>query len=295
VSSVGFLGLGKMGIHMASRILDAGHKLTVWNRTADKAEALVERGAILAATPAELAAACDIIITILSDDDAVLDVYDGQNGLLSNSVDGKLFVDMSTLRPDTVRELAKRVYAADAGFIDAPVSGTVGPAKDGTLLIMCGGTDKDIETARPILDIFGRRLVHAGQAGNGALMKLVVNLPLAVYWGSLAEALAMGVSGGLDLKLMLETIQDSSAALAVLPLKTPNILGESAPVAFDISNMQKDLRSMLETGGDLGVSMPTTDGVLSAYTAAAASGLGANDAIDIVQFMIEQSNKNKER
>jgi 3-hydroxyisobutyrate dehydrogenase-like beta-hydroxyacid dehydrogenase len=279
---------------MAPRILDAGHELTVWNRTADKAKALVDRGAKLAGTPAEVAASCDIVVSILSNDDVVLDVYEGRDGLLSNSVDGKLFVDMSTLQPGTVRELAQRVYAAGAGFIDAPVSGTVGPAKDGTLLILCGGTDNDIEIARPILDILGRRLVHAGPAGQGALMKLVVNLPLAVYWGSLAEALAMGSSGGLDLKQMLDTIQDSSAALAVLPLKTPNILGESAPVAFDISNMQKDLRSMLETGADLGVSMPTTDGVLSNYSAAAESGLGEHDAVDVVQFMIEQSTKNKE-
>ena len=294
MSSVGFLGLGKMGIHMASRILDAGHELTVWNRSADKAKALVERGASLAGTPAELAASCDIVVSILSNDDVVLDVYEGRDGLLNNSVDGKLFVDMSTLRPGTVRELAQRVYSAGAGFIDAPVSGTVGPAKDGTLLIMCGGTDKDIEIARPIMDILGRQLIHAGPVGQGALMKLVVNLPLAVYWGSLAEALAMGSSGGLDLKQMLDTIQDSSAALAVLPLKAPNILGESAPVAFDISNMQKDLRSMLETGGDLGISMPTTEGVLSTYAAAAESGLGAHDAVDVVQFMIEQSTKNKD-
>jgi 3-hydroxyisobutyrate dehydrogenase len=283
-----------MGIHMASRILDAGHELTVWNRTADKASALIERGANLAATPAELAASCDIVVSMLSNDDVVLEVYEGRDSLLSSSVDGKLFIDMSTLRPDTVHKLAQRIYAAGAGFIDAPVSGTVGPAKDGTLLIVCGGTDKDVETARPILDILGRRLVHVGSAGQGALMKLVVNLPLAVYWGSLAEALAMGSRGGLDLKQMLETIQDSSAALAVLPLKTPNILGESAPVAFDISNMQKDLRSMLETGGELGVSMPTTDGALSNYSAAAESGLAAHDAVDVVQFMIEQSKRHKE-
>jgi 3-hydroxyisobutyrate dehydrogenase-like beta-hydroxyacid dehydrogenase len=274
---------------MAPRLLQAGHKLTVWNRTQAKADMLLRDGATLAVSPAEVAKAADIVISMLSDDAAVLDVYEQPDGLLSTAVDGKLFIDMSTLRPATVRRLAIRVRAEGAGFADAPVSGTVGPAKDGQLFVFCGASEQDFKRAQPILDIFARRIVHAGDVGQGSLLKLVVNLPLAVYWGSLAEAIAMGKQGGLDLQLMLETINDSSAALAVLPLKIPTILGASGPVAFDVKSMQKDLRSMLDTGAEAGVQMRTTEGALAAYSAAAESGLSSSDAVAVVEYLIDSA------
>jgi 3-hydroxyisobutyrate dehydrogenase-like beta-hydroxyacid dehydrogenase len=155
------------------------------------------------------------------------------------------------------------------------------------LLVLCGASDEDFKRAQPILEVFARRIVRAGSVGQGALLKLVVNLPLAVYWGSLAEAIAMGKHGGLALKLMLETIQDSSAALAVLPLKIPSILTSDGPVAFDVSSMQKDLSSMLETGNGLGVPMPVAEAVLGTYSAAAEGGLAAADAVEVVRFLTE--------
>ena len=293
MASVGFLGLGKMGRLMAPRLLQAGHELLVWNRTPQKAETLIKDGATLAATPAAVASASDIVISMLANDDAVLGVYGGSEGLLSNSVDDKLFVDMSTLRPSTVRQLAEQAYALGAGFVDAPVSGSLGPARDGQLFIFCGANEQDMKRAQPILEVFARRIVHAGPVGQGALLKLVVNLPLAVYWGSLAEAVAMGKHGGLGLELMLETIKDSSAALAVLPLKIPTILGSKEPVAFDVSSMQKDLRSMLDTGVDAGVQMRTAEGVLATYSAAAESGLAASDAVSVVEYLIDNASPHK--
>jgi 3-hydroxyisobutyrate dehydrogenase len=287
MASVGFLGLGKMGCSMAPRLLEAGHTLTVWNRTAEKAESLVANGATNAATPADVAAAADIVVSMLANDAVVLNVFEGATGLLSTPVAGKLFIDMSTLRPSTVYRLAERVQAMGASFVDAPVSGTVGPAEQGQLLVLCGADDEDFKRAQPILEIFARRIVHAGSVGHGALLKLVVNLPLAVYWASLAESIAMGKHGGLDLQLMLETIQDSSAALAVLPLKIPKILNSDGPVAFDVASMQKDLLSMLETGTDLGVPMPAAEAVLGTYTAAADGGFAASDAVEVVRFLTE--------
>jgi 3-hydroxyisobutyrate dehydrogenase-like beta-hydroxyacid dehydrogenase len=135
-----------------------------------------------------------------------------------------------------------------------------------------------------------RRIVHAGPVGLGSLLKLVVNLPLAVYWESLAEAACLGTSGGLSLELILETIQDSSAALAVLPLKTPYLLGQAGTVAFDVTGMQKDLNSILQTGLIHNLPMPATSGALSMYDAAVAAGLGDDDAVKIVHYLIEQSN-----
>jgi 3-hydroxyisobutyrate dehydrogenase-like beta-hydroxyacid dehydrogenase len=272
---------------MAPRLLEAGHDLTVWNRTAEKATSVVANGASNATSPADVAAAADIVVSMLADDAAVLDVFEGSGGLLSTAVGGKLFIDMSTLRPATVSRLAESVQTLGASFVDAPVSGTVGPASEGQLLVLCGAGDEDFKRALPILEIFARRIVHAGSVGQGALLKLVVNLPLAVYWASLAEAIAMGKHGGLDQKLMLETIQDSSAALAVLPLKIPSILTSGGPVAFDVSSMQKDLSSMLATGRSLGVPMPTAEAVLGTYSAAAEGGLAAADAVEVVRFLTE--------
>jgi len=272
---------------MAPRLLEAGHDLIAWNRTAEKATSVLANGASHATTPADAAAAADIVVSMLADDAAVLEVFEGPGGLLSVPVEGKLFIDMSTLRPSTVRGLAESVQALGASFVDAPVSGTVGPAREGQLLVLCGASDEDFKRAQPILEVFARRIVRAGSVGQGALLKLVVNLPLAVYWGSLAEAIAMGKHGGLDLELMLETIQDSSAALAVLPLKIPSILTSDGPVAFDVSSMQKDLSSMLETGSGLGVPMPAAEAVLGTYSAAAEGGLAAADAVEVVRFLTE--------
>ena len=286
--SIGFLGLGKMGSVMAPLLIEAGYDLSVWNRNAEKANNLVSLGAKLVSSPAALASTADVVVSMLADDAAVIAVYEGPDGLLSVPVNGKLFIDMSTLRPPTVHYLAKQVQDSGASFVDAPVSGTVAPAKIGKLLVLCGASKEDFERAQPILDIFGRRIVHAGPVGQGPLLKLVVNLPLAVYWGSLAEAIAMGNEGGLDLNLMLDTIQDSSAALAVLGLKIPTILGEPSPVAFDVASMKKDLLSMLDTGENFGVPMPATNGVLETYSATLDDGYGDADAVEIIRYITEK-------
>ena len=286
--SIGFLGLGKMGSVMAPLLIEAGYDLSVWNRNAEQANNLVSLGAKLVSSPAALASTADVVVSMLADDAAVIAVYEGPDGLLSVPVNGKLFIDMSTLRPPTVHYLAKQVQDSGASFVDAPVSGTVAPAKIGKLLVLCGASKEDFERAQPILDIFGRRIVHAGPVGQGTLLKLVVNLPLAVYWGSLAEAIAMGNEGGLDLNLMLDTIQDSSAALAVLGLKIPTILGEPSPVAFDVASMKKDLLSMLDTGENFGVPMPATNGVLETYSATLDDGYGDADAVEIIRYITEK-------
>jgi 3-hydroxyisobutyrate dehydrogenase-like beta-hydroxyacid dehydrogenase len=281
---LGFAGLGKMGAVMAPRFLDAGHTLTVWNRTASKADTLKARGAAVTAQPAGLSAA-EIIVSVLSDDATVTQFYDQ---LLAGNVKGKLLIDMSTIRPETVKQIAARAEAHGASLIDAPVSGTVGPARDGKLLILAGGSDADLARAKPVLDILGRRTIHAGPTGSGALLKLVMNLPLAAYWAALAEAVAMGREGGLALPFMLEAIKDSPVALGALPIKTPAILGEPGTVAFDVASMRKDLLAILETGSHSGVPMPVASAALSTYAAASAGGLEHEDAVAIVRFLAEK-------
>jgi 3-hydroxyisobutyrate dehydrogenase len=294
MEKIGFAGLGKMGAAMAPRFLEAGYPVGVWNRTADKAQPLIGGGAELAESPRRLAAGADVIISMLSDDAAVRHVFEGPEGFLYADVQGKLFIEMSTLRPTTVTALAARARARGAGFVDAPVSGTVAPAKAGKLFALVGGSEGDVSRARPFLDVLSRRVVHAGPTGCGAMLKLVVNLPLALYWVSLAEAMAMGRHGGLAPELMLETIQDSSAALAVLPLKAPSILAEEAEAAFDVSNMQKDMLSMLETASRLGVPMPASAAALAEYSAVCAAGLGSADAVAVVRFVMDRMSRKRQ-
>ncbi len=271
-----------MGTAIAARLLDRGFPLVVWNRSRSRAASLEDRGARLAATPAELVAGSDIVVTMLSDDEAARAVYLGDDGLCSAAAAGRLFIEMSTLRPETVRDLHRKLREHGAAMIDAPVSGTVPPAREGRLLALVGGEENDIRRAEPVLSALTRRVVHAGPAGQGALLKLAVNLPLAVYWQSLAESVAMGETGGLDRKLILETLADSAAALAVLGMKMPAILGESKEIAFDLASMHKDLRLITETAHALGIDADAAVAALGAYGAAVDAGLGADDAVAIV-------------
>jgi len=284
---LGFLGLGKMGAGMAARLLDSDHTVTVWNRTASKTEALEAAGAEVATAPADVAKRSELVISMLHDDQAAYDVYSGTDGLLSVPAEGKLFIDMSTLRPEAARELAERCNEKGAAFIDAPVSGTVGPARTGRLMALVGGTEADLERARPILKALTRRIVHAGPVGSGSLLKLVLNLPLAVYWQSLAEAVALGHSGGLDLEMMLGAVSDSGGALSALSHKISMIVDNSADVAFDIATMEKDARSILAVGTDFGIPMPTTAAALAAYSSAHAAGLGSADAVAIIRYLLD--------
>jgi 3-hydroxyisobutyrate dehydrogenase-like beta-hydroxyacid dehydrogenase len=288
VNRLGFVGLGRMGAAMAPRLLGADRSLVVWNRDPARAAPLVAAGATLASSPAAVSRAAEIVFVMVRDDAAAEAVYEGPEGLLAGEPRGRLFVEMSTLRPATIARLEERARERGATLVDAPVSGTVGPARDGKLLAMVGAGADDLARARPFLDLLCRRVVHAGPVGQGARLKLVVNLPLAVYWQALAEALALGRAGGLDYRAMLETLQDSSAALAVLGLKTPAILGEPGAVAFDVASMQKDLLYMLETGSASGVPMPATAAALGTYAAASAGGLGGEDAVAIVRFLAER-------
>ena len=288
MQKIGFLGLGKMGAVMAPRFIDAGFELTVWNRSIEKAAALGKAGATVVETPAAVAEAADIVISMLRDDAAAEQIFLGESGLLSVDVKGKLFIEMSTLRPPTARSLAERCAEKGAGFIDAPVSGTVAPAKDGKLMALVGGSEQDLERARPALKVLTRRIVHAGPVGQGAMLKLVLNLPLAVYWQSLAEAAALGTAGGLELATILDAMADSGGAARVLPLKIPLILEGSDYVAFDIATMEKDATSIIETGAGFGVPMPTISAALATYAAANAAGKGAEDAVSIVRHLSER-------
>jgi 3-hydroxyisobutyrate dehydrogenase-like beta-hydroxyacid dehydrogenase len=271
--------MGRMGRAFAAKIAADGVAVTVWNRTAGQAGALAE-----AATPAALVATADTILTSLTDDAAVEAVY---AGLLAGPVAGRLFVEMSTIRPETVRAIALRVEAAGARLIDAPVAGGPAVVAAAQSLAFVGGASEDVDRARPVLDRFCRKIAHMGPVGSGTVMKLVANLPIGVYFQALAEGLALGRSHGLDLEAMLGVMLDSPGALAALPRKVPAILGQGGDVPFDIAGVRKDLLAMTAACHRAGVPTPAATGALSAYAGATAAGWGSRDFAAIVNFWAE--------
>ena len=290
---IGFCGTGRMGAPMVQRLLDLDHTLIVWNRSADKLAPLTARGAAAAPTPAAASAGTDLVITMLTDAAAVAAVYDGPHGLLSGKVDGQLFVDMSTVRPEVVRALAGRVTARGAALVECPVGGTVGPAREGKLLGFAGGSAADFARARPVLAQLCRRVEHVGPNGAGASMKLAINLPLAVYWEALGEALSLCVDAGIDTALMLELFNESSGGANALKNRAAKVQaaidGGRPDVGFDIDGMRKDLRSMIDEAAALGVELPLASYAIESYDAAARAGWGGQEASSLAAWRFGQA------
>lgn len=279
---IGIAGTGRMGGSIAARLIEVGHDVTVWNRSADKTKPLAAAGASVAATPAELAAAVEVVITILTDTAAVERVYSGADGLLSVDVTGKLFIEMSTVPPATPKMIVEKVRAAGGVFVECPVGGTIGPARQGKLLGIMGAEPADAARAKPILDQLCRRVEHVGPVGAGALMKLAVNLPLMISWQAYGEAFALARDLGVEPKRLLDLFTDTSGANNALKNRAPMIVamfegGDSGPVTFEIEDAIKDLRTMLAEGKVRGVELPLIERTLSCFEEAARNGLGGED------------------
>jgi 3-hydroxyisobutyrate dehydrogenase-like beta-hydroxyacid dehydrogenase len=285
---IGVIGLGRMGQAMAGRLLAAGFPLVVHNRTPGKANDLLARGAVWADSPAAVAARADIVLTILTDDAAVEQVFLGPSGLLAGDVAGRLLVEMSTIRTATILALAPQVEARGARLLDAPVSGTLEPARQGQLLVLAGGAAEDVERARPALAAFARRIVHLGPTGAGTTMKLALNMPMAIFWAGLAEAMTIGRQFGLSDAQMLDVYLDSPVALPALRGKAPLLLGAPHEVAFDVTGVRKDLLAMVATAQDAGVPAPAGSAALALFAAATAAGYGERDLVFVVDYLREQ-------
>ena len=291
---IGLLGTGKMGSAIAERLIDSGHSLTVWNRSADKTEALAKRGATVAASPAELVAASEVILSILTDADAIETVYFGAAGAMRTAVTGRLFIEMSTVRPATEVALAQRIEAHGGKMIECPVGGTIGPARDGKLFGLVGGETEDVERARPLLLQMCRRVEHVGPVGAGASLKLAINLPLLVYWQALSEALALAAPAGLDPVRLMDIIGDTSGAPALLKFRGPVVAtalaGKPLEAAhFNIDSIRKDLRTMLEEATSLGYALPTAAAAMASFDAAAQDGMGSRDGAELAAWWLARA------
>jgi 3-hydroxyisobutyrate dehydrogenase len=293
---IGIAGVGKMGEAIARRLMEAGHTLTIWNRSADKLKSLIDAGASVAATPAELAQRSEVVITILTDAAAIDAVYGGQSGLLAGDVRGKLFIEMSTVQPHTEVALAAKVRAKDAALVECPVGGSTSPARQGKLIGLLGASDADAARAKPILDQLCRRLEHCGPVGSGAVMKLTINMPLMIYWQALGEALALCRPLGLDPARIMDLLSDTSGGPNMLKMRGPVVAemlkgGDGGPVTFDIDSAVKDLRTMLAEGKARGVELPLVERTLACYEETKQAVTGAAEVSAVSVYWANRANE----
>jgi 3-hydroxyisobutyrate dehydrogenase len=296
---IGIAGIGKMGAAIAQRLIEVGHTVTVWNRSADKLKPLAAAGAALAATPAELADKSEVVITILTDAAAIDAVYGGASGLLAGDVHGKLFIEMSTVRPQTELALAAKVRAKDAAIVECPVGGSTSPARQGKLIGLMGAEPADAARARPLLEQLCRRLEHCGPIGAGAVMKLTINMPLMIYWQALGEALALCRPLGLDPARIMDLLADTSGGPNVLKVRGAGVAqmlkgGDAGPVTFDVDSAVKDLRTMVAEGKAHGVELPLTETTLGCYEETKRNVSGAAEVSSVSVYWANRAKRRSE-
>jgi 3-hydroxyisobutyrate dehydrogenase-like beta-hydroxyacid dehydrogenase len=263
--AIGFIGLGLMGRPMSTNLLKAGYPLTVWNRTASRADELVAAGAKLAKSPQEVAAASDYLFTIVSDPPALEQILWGPGGALPALKRGSIYVDSSTISPALARKIAAACAERGARFLDAPVTGGDWGAKKGELVFMIGGEAETLKEAEPIFNVMGKKLFHLGPNGAGQTIKLAMNLILALQVDALAEALALTTRAGIQGEKLVEVLQSSMGRSGLLDVKAPNLLkGEYAP-SFPLRLMHKDLGLALDLANQLGVALPATAAARETY------------------------------
>jgi 3-hydroxyisobutyrate dehydrogenase-like beta-hydroxyacid dehydrogenase len=280
---IGLVGLGRMGGAMARRLVEQGHSVVGWDLRAKQVEALgntIEP----AAHPRAVAEAADAVLSIITEDNGIRRVFTAKDGFLEANVDGKIFIEMSTLQPMTIRELAPQVEAKGARLVDSPVLGTIPSVRDGKLVALMGGRDEDVARAKEILSPLTRRVIHMGPSGSGSVMKLAANLGMGTYLQAVAEALALGDRYGLSVPLMLDALMEGAFASPWLKAKTEQFKGAKGDTTLDVKSIRKDLMSAVATGAIAGVPMPATAGALASASAAVAHGLSEEDCAVIPQF-----------
>jgi 3-hydroxyisobutyrate dehydrogenase len=275
-----------MGAAIAQRLIAVGHEVGVWNRDAKKTKPLTDAGAKLYASPAELAGICEAVVVMLLNDAATDAVYRGPNGLLKGELNGKLIIDMSTVRPDTMISVGSAVAQKGAGFVECPVGGSTGPAKEGKLFGLLGGPDADVARAMPLLEQMCRRIEHVGGLGAGATMKLAVNLPLLVYWQALGESLTICKPLNLPAERLIDILSDTAGAPVAMKGRgavIAKVLG-GAPLgetAFGISAAKKDLATAVQFAASIHAQLPVAASALACFEEAEAAGLGDADATTV--------------
>lgn len=287
MKKIGFIGLGVMGEPMAANLLRKGYPVTVYNRTPGRTEQLERLGADVGVSPLETARAADVVITMISNDRAVTEVYYGENGILAGLTPGTVVIDSSTVSPALSQQLASAVGAKFGDFLDAPVTGSKPAAIDGTLLFMVGGSRDVLEGARELLLAMGRDIVHLGPIGSGSTAKLAHNTIVGINAAGLIEGMAIAAKGGLDASAFLRIVKSGGAASKQADLKGDKIIDRDYNVQFSLGLMLKDLKLSSALTDGLGVSTPMLEAAKNLFQIGQASGYGELDLAALAQVYEE--------
>ena len=282
---VGFIGLGLMGSRMAENLIKGGYELIVCNRTKEKAEPIVKKGASLAGSFMELGENSDILFTMLSNPEAVKEAALGEKGFLKSLKENSLWIDFSTVNPSFSVEISKKAKEKNVRFLDAPVAGTIGPAERGELIILVGGDEKDLNEAKPLLEKIGKKIIHLGKNGMGTSMKMVINLMLANSMVAFAEAVTLGESLGFSKDVLFNTLIGGPVAAPFLTAKKEKIRNNDFSTEFPLEHMQKDLQLVNITAFENKIPLPLSNIAKEVYGLAIKSGLGKKDFSAVYEFL----------
>lgn len=277
-TKIGWIGLGKMGIPMSQQLIKAGYPVTVYNRSTDKEDTLKAMGASTAASPGKLIAQTDVVVIMVSDDAAIDAIFNGDNGLLSAHASGKLIINMSTVSPAISEQMARLCEQQGNSYLDAPVSGSVKQADEGTLVIMVGGDEKVFNQAKPILEKIGKLTMLVGNTGAGNKAKLVINTMLSVYSQGLAEAVVFAEQNGIKTEDLVTLLNNGAMGSPYIKIKGEAIINNNYTAAFALKHIAKDLR----LAKDIGLKSPLGNLAYQTFQDAEAK-LGDEDIIAVIK------------
>ena len=277
-TQIGWIGLGKMGIPMVQNLIKATYPVMVYNRNHAKTEIFSTQGVQVAESPAALFDSCDVVVLMIADDSAVEAVFNGLDGLFTSSATGKIIINMSTVSPAISNKMALLCTERGNDYIDAPVSGSVKQATDGSLVIMAGGAQKAFDRVKPIFDCLGKLALHIGENGIGNTAKLAINTLLGFHAKGLAEAIVFAEKNGVKTKDLMELINNSALGNAFMKIKGEAILNDNYEAAFALKHIAKDLR----LAKDEGLSSPLANTLFESFQNAEAD-LGEEDIISIIK------------
>jgi 3-hydroxyisobutyrate dehydrogenase-like beta-hydroxyacid dehydrogenase len=293
MTSIGFVGLGAMGSALAGRLLDAGNTVYGTNRTKSRADPLVERGLTWRDTPREVAQEADVVFSMVTDSRALEEITGGPDGILAGLQPGSVYVDMSTVSPETSAKIAGRVKELGAAMLDAPVSGSVPAAEEGSLAIMVGGEQDAFARVEPLLRHLGQTITYVGGNGKALMMKLALNVSLAVQMIAFSEGVVLAAKGGVDPEQAIEVLSSSPLGSPMLKLRAPLLLNRLDHAWFDIELMQKDIGLVLEQGRSLKVPLPTAAVADELLTTARALGHGTEDIVAVFDVLAQLAGKDR--
>jgi len=293
MASLGFVGLGLMGGRIAKRLLDAGHRVSGYNRTRAKAESLIQAGVLWKDSPREVAKAADITFSMVTDTAALLSITEGENGILAGLSAGKIYVDMSTVSPKAIRLLSGRVADIGAKMLEAPVSGSLPAAEGGTLILYVGGEADALEQARPVFEQISQKIIHVGGNGQAIAVKIAINLNMPTQLVSLFEGVLLAERSGVSREAALDAVLNSVAASTAMKYRGPFMLKMPDEVWFSTAMMKKDIQLALELGEETGITLESVKLVDEMLDRAIKSGWGDDDFAVLYKVVEQLSAKNE--